>query len=264
MMKMALAVTAGLLLSLVGGLVPVAADGARSPKVAPVIIGCAPGSFSGFYLGGHAGLVGHRAHGLDQDQFADNGDEVAATSTSMGNGWLAGGQIGYNRQCGAAVMGVEVDWSWVDVDQTHRFSNDDGVRTATRTSSVDWLATFRARAGLAVDNMLLFVTGGLALADIEHSWARTAAFDPSQNISRTFTDTRLGWTVGAGFEWALSDRISWKSEALYVSFADKTESLIDGSLDTHRFTHNDELWVVRTGLNVKFGHDRRSEPVPLK
>jgi outer membrane immunogenic protein len=129
---------------------------------------------------------------------------------------------------------------------------------------VDWLATFRPRAGLAIDNALLFVTGGLALADIEHRWARTAAFDPSQNISRSFSDNRWGWTVGAGVEWALSDRVTWKSEALYVSFADKTYSLVDGSLDTHRFTHNDELWVVRTGLNFKFGHDRHLDPVPLK
>jgi outer membrane immunogenic protein len=67
-----------------------------------------------------------------------------------------------------------------------------------------WFGTTRIRTGVVVDNLLLYVTGGLAYANIK----RDALFfnDDNPGLQETFSSSkiRLGWTAGAGAEWAIN------------------------------------------------------------
>jgi outer membrane immunogenic protein len=110
------------------------------------------------------------------------------------------------------------------------------------------LVTGRVRAGAALDNLLLYVTGGVAAARINTTWKD---FDEVAQIN----EWRWGWVAGFGTEWAFTDRISLRSEVLYVDFVDRAHRVPfnSGFINFAHFTHSDSAWIARVGLNVKFG-----------
>ena len=63
---------------------------------------------------------------------------------------------------------------------------------------------------------------------------------------------RWGNVTGFGTEWAWPERVSIKSEVLYIETTDKdyTKSVNGGFAN---FTQSDSMWVSRIGLNVKLG-----------
>jgi hypothetical protein len=61
---------------------------------------------------------------------------------------------------------------------------------------------------------------------------------------------------GVGTEWAVTDRVSIKSEALYLRLQDDIfgrTSAVSGLGDTKRIDHVDSVWIGRIGVNVKLG-----------
>src|SRR5262249_53932145 len=127
----------------------------------------------------------------------------------------------------------------------------------TPTSKLRWFGTTRIRTGVVVDNLLLYVTGGLAYANIK----RNAVFfeNDGDTSQETFSSnkTRLGWTAGAGTEWAISQNWSLKSEFLYMQFGkDETThtSKILSEGTQFRLKNEDSAWVGRVGLNYRFGY----------
>ena len=82
---------------------------------------------------------------------------------------MGGGQIGYNWQSGQWVLGIEADIQGSGANDTfaaYKFSNP-------------WFGTVRGRAGYAMNNVLLYVTGGLAYG------GGRVDFGPSANRRRT-------------------------------------------------------------------------------
>ena len=61
-------------------------------------------------------------------------------------------QVGYNWQSGQFVFGVETDAQLTGADDS-----SGGLKF-----SIPWFGTLRGRAGVAVNNMLFYGTGGLA------------------------------------------------------------------------------------------------------
>ena len=113
------------------------------------------------------------------------------------------------------------------------------------TSSLNNYGTLRTRTGLVIDNLLLYVTGGLAWATIDFN-----GIDPDQGAF-SFSNTRWGWTAGVGTEFLLGRNWTFKSEILYINFDDKTHSFTaDG--DRFSFQTQDDVWVARAGINYKF------------
>jgi outer membrane immunogenic protein len=92
---------------------------------------------------------------------------------------------------------------------------------------VDWMASFRGRAGFAVDRALFYVTGGAAVAGIGGS-STTVVNGPGIAIpAGTFTASNVGsttvwgWTVGGGIEWAFSQNWSVAGEYRYTDFGNR-------------------------------------------
>jgi outer membrane immunogenic protein len=150
--------------------------------------------------------------------------DVAALSAAQSrsvtaNGFIGGAQAGYNFQRDNLVWGFEADFDYLGLRGSKNAAiplpSTPGVTFTSATSvSTNWLITARPRLGWAMDNWLLYVTGGLAVG--QESFGQTLnVFAPfvSQN---NFSETRVGWTVGAGAEYALTRQWSLKAEYLYV------------------------------------------------
>jgi outer membrane immunogenic protein len=222
-------------------------------------------SFQGFYLGGNGGFAYHDHTWNDRDAWARNEVDLALPASVEGtdNGWTAGVQGGYNWQSGCTLFGFETDWNWADLDSSI-FSTDGQPGAAldklTVKSELSWFGTVRGRAGVVVDNVLLYTTGGLAYARTKGSWT-TENILAGGPLVETFStsETRWGWVAGGGTEWAVGSNITIKSEALYMQFEDQDstfnsrQATLNGNPPTKRFDEQDSAAVARVGVNYRFG-----------
>jgi len=195
------------------------------PAKAPVYV--APiYNWTGFYVGINGGGGWGKS---DWNNAFGNADAKLS-------GGLAGGTIGYNYQLGQAVLGVEGDVDWSNIQGSTSNGLCAGTTCRTRNS---WLSTARGRIGYAADRWMPYVTGGAAFGDIK---ADAAGFG-------TETKTRTGWTVGGGLEAAISGPWTAKIEYLYVDLGKGScgTGVCGVPTDVDFKAH-----VVRAGLNYRF------------
>ena len=176
------------------------------------------------------------------------------------SGFVAGIQGGYNWQFRCTVFGIEADYNWADLNHDFIFTGPGilrpGAATLAVSSSLQSFGTLRARTGVVVDNLLLYVTSGLAFANTERSVALTV---PGVTQLGPFSDekSRVGWTVGFGTEWAFAPSWSFKSEVLYARFETEENThtcrLLCNPDRPVRFEHESSAWVTRFGINYRFG-----------
>lgn len=185
------------------------------------------------------------------------------------NGFIGGGQLGYNWQRDRWVFGLEGDIQF----SNERGSGDvctvagcpAGSFQFTRDYKLDWFGTARGRIGfLPAERILLYATGGLAYGGFSGSSSTLP-----MNIG-TWSQTRAGWTVGAGAEAALGSNWSVKFEYLYMDLGHVGGSSANtttvtsvgpiGGITTTTTTNLAYLFntkftdnIVRVGLNYKFG-----------
>src|SRR5262249_408390 len=194
--------------------VPAIADGYVRGGVKDVAPRCA--NFGGFYVGANAGWGYHDHDWSSRDSWASQFSAISDSQVSgTGDGWVGGIQGGYNFQRGCTVFGFETDFSWANIDQSHLMTDSEvgaALDSLTVSSEVKWFGTIRSRTGIVVDNLLLYVTGGAAYAQVKNT-ASLTNFVGAVNVRETFanTDTRWGWTAGVGTEWQFTPSISIKS-----------------------------------------------------
>ena len=246
--------------------VPAGAADMRAPVKAPVAVAPACANFGGIYIGAHGGWTYYDHHIKDRDQFTGNlvGNFDSATTTD--SGWHAGGQVGYNWQRGCMVFGVQVDASWSNAEVEHLFTSGPAPapNTAQWNSQMRWFGTLRSRTGVVVSDLLLYVTGGFAFANIDRDATFHNGGAPGNTVSFSNSDTRWGFVVGAGTEWSLSPNWSFVGEVLYMGFKKDTQTIVcptagfcGGLLNVPaRFEFQDSAWVGRVGLNYRFGGGR--------
>jgi len=253
-------ITAIALATLAGGSA-IAAD--LPTKAPPVVTRPACAQFGGFYIGANAGGA-YYEHTWDQlDNWAGNADvSLGGSVRSTKGGFVGGGQAGYNWQSGCTVFGVQVDYDWASV-KNDVFKTDGGLGLALDTLSVTsrlrGIGTARTRAGVIVDNLLIYVTGGFAFADFKRSATLTDNFG-GVFVSETLSSNKMkyGWTVGVGTEWALWGNWSLQSEVLYAGFQ-RDQKTFNTILESNpvvlpkRFSYDDNVWMSRIGLNYRFG-----------
>jgi outer membrane immunogenic protein len=223
----------------------IAADLSRPVlKAAPMAPPCAAARFQGGYLGVSGGGVNYEANRSDLDGFLFE----SGTHVQKKWGGIVGAQAGYNWTTCNTLWGIEVDGSWVGAKATTRLFPEFAGGDISVASRFDTLVTGRVRTGVVLDNLLLYVTGGVAGGHFKTDWTNT--FD---GFAVTVKEWRWGWTAGFGTEWAWTPNVSLKSEVLYVDFVDRDHraQFADGS--AFNFKHSDSAWISRIGLNVKFG-----------
>jgi outer membrane immunogenic protein len=140
------------------------------------------------------------------------------------SGFAGGLQIGHNWQMGQFVYGLETDIQLSGADDKFagwKFSNP-------------WFGTARARAGVALNNILLYVTGGLAYGRVEGEFL---GFSESK--------THFGYTIGGGMEVGLTPNWSAKAEYLWIDLGDRGYALTGQN-------NGFESSLLRFGVNYRF------------
>jgi outer membrane immunogenic protein len=199
----------------------------KGPAPAP------PYNWTGFYVGVNAGGDWYGGNGfvggsnIQSLLPANRIINIPANRDRTDPGFTAGGLAGYNYQIGSFVVGGETDFNYID-SQSHR-SGSTSIRCcggATETlsfdskSQLDWFGTARARLGyVPTERLLVYATGGLGYGEVERSLEFSNIF--SQNLGPQLwqgsnSETRVGWTLGAGAEYALTSAISIRVEYLYL------------------------------------------------
>ncbi len=211
-----------------------AADLPMRPAPAPVApVAYAPPvyNWSGFYIGGHIG------GGFENSTWTN--PVTGASASFSDSGFLGGAQVGVNTQFNWLVVGLEGDFSWTSLIK--------GTSTDTlgniMTTSPQWTSTVTGRAGVAFDRLLVYGKGGLAVADDK------STFTPVGGGTVTDTLTRVGWTAGAGLEYALTDNWALRAEYDYLGFG--TKQLSFGAAGTTNADLN--VQEVKAGFDYKFG-----------
>jgi outer membrane immunogenic protein len=224
------------------------ANAADLPVKAPSLYSPEPVSnWTGFYGGIHGGAGRLNFDIVTVDEAGICGDGPGGTCSSSASGAIFGGQIGYNYQMRHWVWGIEADASWTNISNTVT----DGF--AAFKGGIDWLASLRARGGIALDDTYIYLTGGVAAAGLNSGWGYGYASPLGCPCDQVVKDTKFGWVVGAGVEHMLTQHISVKGEALYYDFGTINKSFVDpGTGNTYRSQFSHEVIVGRLGLNYKW------------
>jgi outer membrane immunogenic protein len=197
----------------------------KAPMMAPVF------SWTGCYIGGNGG-------GL----WAKKDWSSGASSSATISGGLAGGQIGCNYQVSTWVFGIQGDYDWTNTNG----SATDGVFLATTDqTNIKSLASVTGRAGYAWDRFLGYVKGGGA-------WEKDNYTISSGAFVSTGGETRTGWTIGVGGEYAFTNWLTGFAEYDYYDFGTTTNSLT-GTFGTVAASIKETQSVAKAGLNFKFG-----------
>jgi outer membrane immunogenic protein len=235
-MKRIVLFTAGLL-AIAAAQPASAADVARRPPPpapAPAPVPVAVYNWTGFYIGAHGG------YGWADKGWTDTTTGPFSISHNA-DGFLAGGQIGFNYQINNIVFGIEGDLSWADITGGTSSGRFGGETFDTR---IDWLGTLTGRVGFAFNNWLIYGKGGFAWANERLSY--TAALPAFAGSSE---ETRTGWTVGAGIEYGFWNNWSAKLEYNYMDFGSRDVAYAPGI----GFDVDQQVHAVKLGLNYRFG-----------
>ena len=219
-------------------------------------------TWTGCYVGASAGS----SYGTSE-HIAVAGSHFGATQVPAGTnivdrfnltGFIGGGQLGCNWQWGAWVFGIEGDGSATN-KEGQGFETPLAFLSTARNNWISqtqerWLVTARGRVGLTGwwgDKTLVYVTGGGAWAKIDVSEFLLSNLSQSHLES----NTRSGWTVGGGIEYALGYGWSAKAEFLYVDFGTFSTftSAPFGTADVLPRDVKLKDYIWRAGLNYKLG-----------
>jgi len=221
--------------------------------------------WTGFY----AGLNGGYSWG--RSRATVGAAPLLVTTGQNVNGGLGGGQIGYNWQLDQRwLVGLEADIQGTgergratDPLGSLRIGSVGITGSANSSTDFPWFATFRGRAGILADpSLLLYATGGLAVGEVKFGTQATLTaqlFDGNSNatigapvtvVGPAFSEsqTRVGWTAGAGIEKKFNPNWSAKLEYLYLDLGSKT--YFGGTAAQTDVSFHDH--IVRAGFNYQF------------
>lgn len=258
-----------------------------TPPAPPPVFVPPPPTWTGFYVGLNAGYEWAANNSIQTTAIpvfaAPTWETELALSSALAtgsagvnqNGFIGGGQIGYNFQYGTRlVIGLEADFQGIASNHAVGgfagsgvpvgFPGETIVSSLESTKSLDYLGTVRGRIGyLFTPTLLIFGEGGLAYGSVNAStsiWQGNEPFLPAFGSFGRFSNTLVGWTAGGGAEWQFMPNWSVKVEYLYYDLGRETFGMTplafaspgllysSSPFSTTRFNGN----IVRAGLNYHF------------
>jgi outer membrane immunogenic protein len=246
-------------------------------------------AWTGFYVGINGGF----AWGNSSLAFAAN-DPAAVAGTCGGggapkgqcinavdfrrDGAVAGGQFGFNWQVNSHwLVGAEADYQWSNLDgsvnSAFRLGNV-GATNMVASQTVESFGTVRARAGVVlVPPLLLYGTGGFAFGRVHENLSVPAVATKGLTagsfsyvctigaacFAGSASQTLLGWSAGAGAEYAITTNLIFRTELLYVHLSAPTvavtaTAVAAGTAPASVAAGFSPVYfaVMRAGLNYKF------------
>lgn len=272
-------------------------------------------SWTGFYIGAHVGWERKDIEGsddvardlndwvVDDDGYGfsiwEDGEWRRRRDSQNIDGWIGGGQFGYNHQFGHVVIGTEISGSWGDVGGNgncfsgHALDYDEDGSPPWREKldcrvQQDWTVQWLSKLGMAFGKegrMLTYLTGGVAISDLSIN-RKVAYIEECGDCDYYWTEgvkwsgdtTAVGFVLGAGFQYAIHNSLSLGVEYLHAEYRDSdiTAKVSEfwkecefGScegdswrVDRKKVRDEFDTDTIRVVLNYKFHH---AEPVvPLK
>ena len=166
-------------------------------------------SWTGFYLGGEVGWI-RTDNNLSSGALLP-GTAFLVSSSPSKDGLTYGALAGYNYQMGQVVLGVEGDFTGWTVGTVHYTA----ITGDFLTAHSKWGGSIRGRLGYAADHALFYVTGGAAFVSNETSI-------PTTGVSIGGDGTRVGWTAGAGIDYAFTNNWFTGLEYRYSQYQART------------------------------------------
>jgi len=182
-------------------------------------------NWTGLYLGVNAGYGWSRM------------TDSAGASVNP-NGFIGGGQIGYNWQVNQFVLGLEADFQ--GSAQKESFTGISAFGLTTASFRERYFGTIRARVGYAWDRALLYVTGGFAYQNVGIDIT-------AGGLTVSDSTTKGGYTIGGGLEYAFAGPWTAGLEYLYLDTGSRDVTLL-GITDSIRTRNH----IVRAKLNYRF------------
>ncbi len=195
----------------------------------------------------------HAGGGLGQKDLTDTAGVLSPTTgftaVNLGiSGYMLGGQIGCDYQFAPNwILGIEGAVSGGNIGGKTVFAPP-GIPgdTTTFKETTDFLMSATARVGYTWDRWMLYAKGGFADAGDKYD-----AFDTAATYNFEGLENRIGWTAGAGVEWALWEDWSVRLEYDYYGFGTRSVTFIDSTI---AMTSGPEeikqnIQVVTLGLN---------------
>lgn len=203
-----------------------AADVVYEEPAAPPVVALAPAySWTGFYVGGQAGV----AFNNDAGDVRYTPGTGAFTSTAFSGGsdnsddaaFIGGVHVGYDYQINNFIIGAVADINYIDATSTSTYRL--GTDVFGLSSDINFVGTVRAKAGIAADRFAVYATGGLAYADTDVKFfapgtltGNLAGFTPTVDSN----SDDVGYAVGAGVDYLVTPNFSLGLEYLYTDLGD--------------------------------------------
>jgi outer membrane immunogenic protein len=226
-----------------------------------------PVTWTGLYGGLNAGYGGgnrpvqETGDAVTGGQQAVNAAAIPASLAGRPSGFVGGGQLGGNYQVNRLVLGIEADWQWANLTANEMVSTSVATFNHFTTDvqqDIEFFGTARGRLGFApVRPVLLYVTGGLAYADVKLSGAITNPGCFGFCGATTRSNYQTGWTVGGGLEYAFAPNWSAKVEYLYYDLGSLSQQIVDprtpGAFIAQSVAFRGN--IVRAGVDYRFYGD---------
>jgi len=190
----------------------------------------APGfDWTGYYAGLQAG------YGWGQSDITVTEGAPFSITPDIDGGFV-GGHVAGLWQFNQAVIGGEAELNYSSIGGTAL----SGLGSTFGTE-VKWFGSVNAKAGFAMDRLLVYGIGGVAFAGIETSQVAGASF--------AGTRTNVGWTLGAGVDYALTDKFIVGAQYRYYDFGSEHYDVAEPFNDRNQ---NVKLNTVGVNLSYKF------------
>lgn len=184
------------------------------------------------------------------------------------NGFIGGAQIGYDVQHETFVFGVEADLSFTDQKKKASFTGAyippplGTTLTTSASTDLNYLGTMRGRMGVTpTEHLLLYATGGLAFGEVDTTASVVANAAPTLNWNGNTSKKKVGWAIGAGAEYAISENVTLRGEYIYYDLGSvKTDALGNAAvrgvapLNGVDYLNKTDIngSIVRAAMNFKF------------
>ncbi|HUI21127.1 MAG TPA: outer membrane beta-barrel protein [Methylocella sp.] len=229
-------------------------------------------TWTGIYVGGQVGYAW--ASGANRVSGIDPVTGIAFDS-SIGqnpNGVIGGANVGYNYEIpqwnwftsSGVVIGVEGSVDGTSLTNTAGLVFPDGTALTAHTSA-DIQGRIVGRLGLAWDRLLIFAAGGVAFGGFNTDFSIfgpafvTPAGVPFGAFGGTssFSQTRVGWTVGGGIQYAITNNWSVRADYRYTDWGSINNALFGGdafALAFPGFGFNGNRHIQQNQVQVGFDY----------
>lgn len=213
-------------------LAAILASGTFAAQAADLIVDVAPMEpaaagidWSGFYAGGNLGYawgtIDYHSPDAPVNDYQDDAD-----------GFSAGLQAGYNWQFDQIVVGLQSEFAYLAGEGA------DGDK-------IQWLGSTTGRLGLAFDSLLVYGKAGLAygLSDVSFEW---------NAVTTDGSEWHVGWTAGAGLEYAIADGVSVFAEYNYTDLGSANYFANVGPVGPNGVDISYTSHAIKAGVNFQF------------